>query len=614
MDDLTPYLLAEQAKSRGTLLLHKAPCEKCGCEYYYAKKSGTTNGCIWCMHLAGKTPKTITEAIEIKPDGTEIYQGKRCRNCGCTERLLRNAFGCKARACYSCSIESESEKMATTQIVRLKQAAKQATNKFIIKSIERSGTVDIAPKTVGEYFEIRALIADRDRFNKIEAANNTGRVWEIGHHFPASGGGSGYRGKTTSENLFLIQRDQNRSEQDTLPENWNIKQVVWVGDLYNTIGSREAGQLWQERMGWDVTSKADKAKQKATESVQNQQHYETMQTMTAELVEKLGAATLNEDEWQRMYGDIAGRIQRLQVKMGKLALKQGKAKQDLWTSEGGLIEEAFNGINARVRVIYNTMTMLMDAVNNKRMTMDEATYCRFLSSVSLVKRAMVFWASDILKNPKRDIQGFTHPLLSSISTGQTWGCKIGANGKHYLCGWVQREPDAEPEEIDVKAGRNAEYRLRSVVEWEAQERDRKAQVVQNITDAVNWLRTHLMQRDEVTAETPLSIPYDWADDEAGKLYLVEAERNISSKAQRQWQWLDGKRNELNSWHKSTSNQHLSASDIERQAKNHIAEILQRCTGVPMPYKPDEYEVKGKIIKRWQLEAARLNSDKAPWEW
>ncbi|EKS6736785.1 hypothetical protein ACLEZA_07030 [Enterobacter ludwigii] len=95
---------------------------------------------------------------------------------------------------------------------------------------------------------------------------------------------------------------------------------------------------------------------------------------------------------------------------------------------------------------------------------------------------------------------------------------------------------------------------------------------------------------------------------------MEAERNISSKAQRQWQWLDGKRNELNSWHKATSKQHLSASDIERQAKNHIAEILQRCAGVPMPYKPDEYEVKGKIIKRWQLEAARLNSDKAPWEW
>ncbi|WP_369136627.1 hypothetical protein, partial [Klebsiella variicola] len=72
------------------------------------------------------------------------------------------------------------------------------------------------------------------------------------------------------------QRSQNRSEQDALPIQWEIKQVVWAGDVFDTISSREASELWRERMGWDVLSKADKAKQKAREGEENKKHYQAM--------------------------------------------------------------------------------------------------------------------------------------------------------------------------------------------------------------------------------------------------------------------------------------------------------------------------------------------------
>lgn len=575
---MTVKQLIAEIKGRGTTTLERDICPKCGeCNHYYARQSGAKNGCVWCMHKEGRTPKSITETLEIKADGTSIYHGKRCRNCGSTERLSDAVFGAKVGACYACSIAKASEKIATTQVNRLHQKLKNQANKFIINSIDRSGTEEVAPSSIGEYYEVRALMAKIDRFNKIEADKGSGVVWELGHKFPASGGGSGWRGKSIASNLYLVRFDENRQQGDELPDNWSSKQVIWVGDIVSSVDSYNAGKLWQKRMGWDAMDKAQKTSLKQREREQNEKHYKAMSPILASIVDDL--ANAGEAEWQSLYDDMTLRLEKLQKRMSNIALKNGKAGKDMWQSEGGLIEEALHGVNARVRVVHNTMSQLMDCVDTtvSESSMDDNSYCSFLTSVGLVKQAMLMWARDVLANPKRDIQGFTHPLLSEIAATESWGCEVGIDGRHWLCGWKEK-PDADDTRpfnengtvntipVNVRVGRNAEYVRRSYREWEADQKRRIEVVTERLAELVAGARAY---RDSL----PDSIEIDG---------LQQGESKYSYELRLCVKWLKEKdlrstrRNvemalgNAESWYKGISKQKIGAIEFEQGAEEYFA--------------------------------------------
>ncbi|WP_369136620.1 hypothetical protein, partial [Klebsiella variicola] len=126
------------------------------------------------------------------------------------------------------------------------------------------------------------------------------------------------------------------------------------------------------------------------------------------------------------------------------------------------------------------------------------------------------------------IQGFTHPLLVELGANQAWGCKVGADGRHWLCGWIVKE-DGTEQEIDVKESRNAEYRLRSVIEWEAQEATRKAAVASLIKQAIERAENHDQQRELLTQSTPVTPPIEAFDEGYCDEYYPRAEREISDK-------------------------------------------------------------------------------------
>ncbi|WP_369136622.1 hypothetical protein, partial [Klebsiella variicola] len=123
-------------------------------------------------------------------------------------------------------------------------------------------------------------------------------------------------------------------------------------------------------------------KQKAREGEENKKHYQAMTSLTEAFTAELEAAALgDEEQWQALYADMTLRINKLSQKMAKVAMKHGKEGVELWQSEGGLLEEAYHGVNARIRVIHNTMTMLMD-ISDK---------CSSLSKMQLVKQAALMW-------------------------------------------------------------------------------------------------------------------------------------------------------------------------------------------------------------------------------
>lgn len=438
-------------------------------------------------------------------------------------------------------------------------------------------------------------MAKIDRFNKIEADNGSGVVWELGHKFPASGGESQWRGKAIASNLYLVRRDVNRQQGDELPDNWSGEQVVWVGDIVSSVTSHNAGKLWQERMGWSAMSKADKTKQKQRESDNNERHYAAMSPLLASIVDEL--ANAGEAEWQSLYDDMSQRLDKLQKRMSNIAFKNGKAGVDMWQSEGGLIEEALHGVNARVRVVHNTMSQLMDCVDDtvSKSSMDDDSYCSFLTSVGMVKQAMLMWARDVLANPKRDIQGFTHPLLSEIAADRSWGCELGVDGRYWLCGWKTRPTYDEqyspldlnrPDEaVDVREGCNAEYVRISYREWLADQRQRIDDVTEqmlNLMEGVRVYRDNLPSQIEIEGHQQNESSFDyncrlcikWLKEKDIRNRFMSADSILSSA----YGWLDG-----------VMKSKGSASDVEQASGEYIARLNQY-QGHPVIGEPSELVV------------------------
>ncbi|EIX1194818.1 hypothetical protein MJV30_004452 [Salmonella enterica] len=582
MEKQTPYTRFLFSQERGVNIATGNPCKKCShpnAIYYYTrpKKNGDgviLNGCIWCAFVMDKEPPAIkADVLETKPDGTLIYTGRKCRNagCDCKEHLAVKAHGAKAGACYECAIRAASEREGQTQVVRLRNQIKQATNQFIIQSIERAGDVNVAPADLSEYFLVRALMEERNRLNEI--AEN-GVIWEIGHKFPASGGGTEYRGKATVNNLCLVEKRANRSMGDGLPTEWTISQVITVGDAFTKMTQREAATAWRERMGWDSLTAEQKTRQKAAEVAENDKHTAEVRKLAARLMSIDSLKITPADEWQAVVEKITARVEAIDKKQRAIIKNATRAGESIFFTENMLTEEALHGLKARYRIIYNTMRQLTDIIEReeKAHTFDpfdempdsderNAAYCRFLSESQLIKTAFLMWQKNVLQDVKRDVQGFTHPLLSKLNKAYVWGTKTGADGKQWLCGWLVRE-SGEWVELDLKKG--AVWQTVSESEFKEQEISRKNKVQEKLSALVAMGERWCAEGVKLSETAPIDVSqfYDPAD---AKKHTELTRRLMIEDAKLRFNTLERKRAKLNTWWCKA--RLGSASDTEKQAKD-----------------------------------------------
>ncbi|EIW6816248.1 hypothetical protein VB285_004451 [Salmonella enterica] len=562
--------LVTNARERGTVITTGHKCPKCGNKFYYTREGRFVSSCLWCMFVNKRLPKKITEAVYKSTDGTAVYEGKACRNCGSREHLAEKAHGAKEGACYPCAMAKASSKGATHQINRLRQQIKHQTKSFVINSVQRSGTIEVSPADWSEHFLIQALFEDCKRLNALHESE--GVRWEIGHNFPASGGGTEYRGKATIENLFLVRVQDNRSHKDGLPEHWSSKQVVWVGDLYDTISSREAAAQWRKRMGLDALTKEQISQQKQRESEQNARHYDQMQKLSVDVVESLNLALAGEDEYQALREKVSYQIAKINSQAMQRIKTARRKGESLFKTDGDIIEEGLHGIKARYRVVLNTMEQLEDIEQERRASIkspDDAG--NHNTRLSLIKRALLYWARDVIAHPKRDIEGFTHPFLNDMADPRTWGIVAGDDGRFWLCGWLYNKAGGA-ESVSVKEGRNAEYITLSEQRFTEQELKRKAAVTEHLKGLVNnamqFNRVCRALSHAVEIPTPENI-YDEGEIEQRK----EIGRKIlNDKLYQQEKRLDELRESMNRWHTTTSKGKISADEVEHQAKQWIEQL------------------------------------------
>lgn len=460
----TPLLLAQRAMQRGTEIKEGEYCKKCNhhqARFYYVRHGRKDNGCIWCRHLEGKTDAKITGVVEVAAGGVEIYHGKRrCSTCGSTTKLIKRRHNTN---CYECSVERASEAVGQKAVQRANQVIKHHTNRFIIQSIERSGVVEVAPANVAEYFLVRSLMEDCYRQNQIEQINQSGIKWEIGHRFPASGGGTEYRGKATVENLCLIQKEENRREGDNLPVEWTMKQVVRVSDLYASMSSIEAAGEWQSRMGWDTDTDTEKQRRKQQEKQKDRKHKKAFTECVKPLVEALQWAVLSEQDFQQTYQMTLESLSKTEKKL-KQWVEHNKQHNVSMVTEAGEFEQVLHERLIRLRIVRDTFGQLIDAFElwHRENALSAVSYLENEDLPYLIKRAAVMWAVDVMADPKKIVQAFTHPFLNKLDVPKAWGTTKGANGKQYLTVWNTEtgEPITEPEQQKWQSLAKAEWQAR----------------------------------------------------------------------------------------------------------------------------------------------------------
>lgn len=597
--------LVMQARERGTIITKAHRCNKCGCSYYYTRAGRKVSTCLWCSHIKNNLPKKITEMIQKKNDGTEIFIGRKCSKCGNNERLVNKAHGFKEGACYHCAISKQSSKAATFQLSRLRQEIKKHTNAFIISSIQRSGTIEVSPRNWSDYWLVVALIEDCKRLNQKEEIDNTGIVWEIGHNFPASGGGTEYRGKATIDNLYLIRKEQNRSEKDKLPEQWSNTQVIWVGDLYNTLTSREAAEQWRERMGLNKLTPEEKQKIKDAEKVQNDLHYANMKKLSVDIINSLDCALSSESEFQKLYDTAIINMEKIDKQMKQKIETSRKNKESLWQSEGGLIEEALCGLKARYRIVSNTIGLFIESTNAKELTIKNSDKCIFLSEVNLCKRALVHWCKSVINNPRFEIEGFTHPFLEYVTTPKSWGLKRGDDGKLWLCGWLLKR-DSDPVTLDMKEGRNAEHITMDMERFIKREQERKEVLTHQIKGMLDTALSYAAESIALSHTVEIEAPSNVYDTEERELHKIYGRKLCVQAAERKQKALDNLRAELNRWHVSCRKRHLSADDTEREGRGYI-EQLTGYLDKPSPGKYYNDDVQKLIIKHYQNQMQEIEN-------
>ncbi|ELW7932823.1 hypothetical protein QMH64_004704 [Salmonella enterica] len=460
MNQITPAYLAEQARAKGTAILTGEPCTKCRepeAVYFYArpKDSGEglrANGCLWCRHIESRLGAIAnsnfpTPATMADDNGTPIYEGRACKVCRSKVRLGVHAYGSKQGTCRACAIHQQQEKEHGKQIKRASQRATAKLHKFVIQSVERSGFVEVAPRSLVEYLELKDLVHRCELMNQREQALNTGIRWELGHRYPAQVAGE-LRGKATADNVYLCQYEQNRADGNALPEHWTQKQVVSIAGCRAVQNSQQAAKAWIERRTWDKKlTPAEKKARTIAERKAWDDHAERVKKIAADAVGVMEffAATANSNflTFEAMRQQVETRWNKTTLQMDRVitaAIQSGRTDAKYAeVREQRLTADAFCGANSRLWLVVMTFQQLADAIE---IITETDKSIQTAEQVETVKRCAVLWAIDVLNNPGVLVMGFTHPLLSAIGKAWTWGTREDeATGKEWLCVWQNPTAD-----------------------------------------------------------------------------------------------------------------------------------------------------------------------------
>ncbi|EJY3357269.1 hypothetical protein OGA58_004475 [Salmonella enterica] len=463
MNQVTPALLAEQARAKGTAILTGEPCTKCRepeAIYFYArpKDSGEglrVNGCLWCRHIESRLGATansnfLTPATMTDDNGTPIYEGRACKVCRSKMRLGVHAYGSKQGTCRACAIHQQQEKEHGKQIKRASQRATAKLHKVTVQSIERSGAVEVAPRSLVEYLELKDLVYRCELMNQREQALGTKINWVIAHKYPAAGAGEGdtLRGKVTADNLYLVQQELNWQDGNSKPESWTDKQVISIAGCRAIMNSQQAAKAWIERRTWD--KKLTPAEKKARTIAERKawgDHAERVKKIAADAVGVMEffAATDNSNflTFEAMRQQVETRWNKTTLQMDRVitaAIQSGRTDAKYAeVREQRLTADAFCGANSRLWLVVMTFQQLADAIE---IITETDKSIQTAEQVETVKRCAVLWAIDVLNNPGVLVMGFTHPLLSVMGEAWTWGTREDeATGKEWLCVW--RNPTSD---------------------------------------------------------------------------------------------------------------------------------------------------------------------------
>lgn len=424
-------------EKKGTPYNKLAPCRVCGCEYFYTRagrKKG--NGCVMCAK--DKRDQAAQERFEmmmVDECGVKYYQGRSCGKCGSKTRIGENAYGTKKGSCRSCAIEAHEQAMYGKEMLRMTRAVSKQAHKFVVRSIERSGTVDVAPRTQEEYFQVRDLVERCWVLNKRNEAAGIDVRWEVGHRFPAYVAGE-LRGKATAENLFLIESRLNKSMKNDVPDVWLDTWVVSIGDVVKVKNAQDAAKAWKERKTWGRCSVEEQKRRDERERKANEAHKAAVKEVNKEAVEGLLMVL---DYEQPRFEDLYIKTKKAWMKVVErmtLAVdeytKAGRVvPYAKWEGQGAkLTMEALCGAQARLWIVVNTFEQLMDAeeILERQGAVDD-------QKMEQLKRYAVNWANDVLDDVRVEVLGFTHPLLEVLGSWMTWGALKADDGKLWICAW-----------------------------------------------------------------------------------------------------------------------------------------------------------------------------------
>ncbi|EJU6337006.1 hypothetical protein N4X08_004161 [Salmonella enterica] len=566
--------LIETMEKNGTKFKKWIPCPKCGERLYYIRKDGNIAVCVNCANNRGSISKQYTETPISKPDGILVYIGKKCRNCRSTERLLVNSLGKKAGACYCCALEDESRKGATHQHRRLRQEINRETRVFIIKDIFRGGTIEVAPKTWYEYELVMYLIERKKRLNAIEEINKTGIRWEIGHYCPNSGCGTGYRGKTVAENLYLVKAHENRLRGESFPDDWKSCQVVWVGDLISTMTQREAAAEWRKLMKIDSVSTEERKQREKLQKEENQRHYEGLKKLSAEDIAAIDSSLESESTFQATYQKLEANLKRSELKSISIIRNAEKRGDFISKTKGNCLEEDLHGLNARRRCVYNTMSLFLEMMKVKdeklktvRERAEHEVQC------SIIQNALLHWAKRVLGKPNIEIEGFSHPLLTNALNPKLWGIQQGEDGKYWLCGWKWKV-GKEPEPIDIRESYNAHHLSNNAEIFYRKEREKLGGILKSVEEVIEIGRWWLDECMKLSVTEEITIDNDY-DAESVAIQKELLRKDMIENVEQRERTYETLKSEFYSFWNGNRRKTMSSSEVESHVNSVFMPRLER---------------------------------------
>lgn len=447
-------------EKKGTPYNKLAPCRDCGCEFFYTRagrKKG--NGCVMCAKA--KKDQAAQERFEmmmVDECGVKYYQGRTCGKCGSKTRIGENAYKANKGACRSCAFEAYEKAIYGKGIKRMTRAVSEQAHKFVVRSIERSGTVEVAPRTQEEYFQVRDLVERCWILNKRNEAAGIDVRWEVGHRFPAYVVGE-LRGKATADNLFLIESRLNKSLKNDVPDVWLDAWVVSIGEVVKVKNAQDAAKAWKERKTWGRCSVDEQKRRDERERKANEAHKAAVKEVNKEAVEGLlMVLDYEQPRFEDLYVETKKAWMKTVDRMTLAVEEVLKAGRNVlhakWEGQGAkLTVEALSGAHSRQWIVVNTFEQLMDAedILEKQGEVDD-------QKMEQLKRYAVNWAREVLDDVRVEVLGFTHPLLEVLGTWMTWGALKADDGKLWICAWRkmkledQLTPfDERPENASVNA-------------------------------------------------------------------------------------------------------------------------------------------------------------------